>query len=91
MNVLSSFNEFMGRIQLFVGVQHHKVDPSYTSQTCNKCKFVSQANRVGEIFKCRNCGYAADADYNASLNILNLYLAQEHIVPVSTRGYFSIK
>lgn len=83
------------RIQLYcevVGVQFYKVEPSYTSQTCNKCKFVSRANRVGELFKCRNCGYTADADYNASLNILNLYLAQENIVPANkSRSYFTIK
>jgi len=65
-----------------VGVQLHKVDPAYTSQTCFACGDVHRSNRNGEIFKCRSCGYTTDADYNASLNILNRYRLQEHMVPV---------
>jgi len=65
-----------------VGVQLHKVDPAYTSQTCSACGDVHRSNRNGEIFKCRSCGYTTDADYNASLNILNRYRLQEHMVPV---------
>ena len=65
-----------------VGVQLHRVDPAYTSQTCSACGDVHRCNRKGEIFKCRSCGYTTDADYNASLNILNRYRLQEHMVPV---------
>lgn len=56
-----------------VGVQCHKVNPAYTSQTCSQCGGVHKENRNGELFKCKDCGYTADADYNASLNILNRF------------------
>lgn len=65
-----------------VGVQLHRVDPAYTSQMCSACGSVHRSNRHGEIFKCKSCGYTTDADYNASLNILNRYRLQEHMVPV---------
>jgi len=68
-----------------VGVQCRLIDPAYTSQTCSKCGFVHTLNRNGEVFKCRECGYTTDADYNASLNILKSYLVQEHMVPGSTQ------
>ena len=62
------------------GVHFSTIDPAFTSQTCNKCGFVHKLNRKGEIFKCKNCDYTLDADYNASLNILNLGLAQQFTV-----------
>ena len=50
-----------------------KVSPTYTSQRCYKCGFVLKSNRIGKEFKCKSCGYTADADLNASMNIaLNL-------------------
>jgi len=57
-----------------VGVQCHKVDPSYTSQTCPRCGFIHRSNRVGELFKCKKCDYTSDADLVASLNILNRWI-----------------
>ena len=62
------------------GVHFFTIDPAWTSQTCNKCGFVHELNRCGEIFLCRNCGYTQDADYNASKNILKTYLAQQSMV-----------
>ncbi len=48
-----------------------KVNPAYTSQTCNKCRSVDKANRKTQaIFKCRHCGHEDNADVNAALNIL---------------------
>ncbi|KJU87625.1 protein containing Transposase, IS605 OrfB [Candidatus Magnetobacterium bavaricum] len=44
--------------------------------------FQPQAIRSGELFKCRSCGYTADADYNASLHILNRFRLQAYMVPV---------
>lgn len=72
------------------GVHFLQIDPAYTSQTCNKCGFVHKLSRTGEIFKCRNCDYTTDADYNASLNILNLGIAQEFLVPENTKGNLQI-
>jgi len=46
------------------------VNPKYTSQTCSKCGHVSKENRKNQWkFVCKQCGFAANADYNASLVI----------------------
>ncbi len=48
-----------------------KVDPRYTSQTCNKCGHVSKDNRKMQAkFVCTACGHTANADVNAAKNIL---------------------
>ena len=46
------------------------VHPAFTSQTCAACGNVDAASRKGETFHCASCGYAADADVNAAINIL---------------------
>lgn len=49
-----------------------KVDPKYTSQKCSKCGYIDNKNRLTQAkFQCKSCGYEANADYNASVNILN--------------------
>ena len=62
------------------------VDPKYTSQTCRRCGHIDKGNRSGEMFKCKKCGFTGDADYLASLNILDRF-TQESIVPVASRGH----
>ena len=48
-----------------------KVDPKFTSQTCNECGHVSKENRKSQDkFVCTACGHTANADVNASKNIL---------------------
>lgn len=47
-----------------------KVNPTYTSKRCSCCGWVRSKNRKGKRFKCDKCGFTADADFNASLNIL---------------------
>lgn len=68
------------------GVHCQMIAPAYTSQTCSKCGFVHTLNRNSEIFKCRQCGYILDVDFNASLNILNLGLAQQSMVAGNMKG-----
>ena len=47
------------------------IPPQYTSQTCSKCGCVDKGNRPSQaVFKCISCGFEANADYNAALNIL---------------------
>jgi len=47
-----------------------EVKPSYTSQTCPRCGHVGRENWKGYVqFKCVKCGYGADRDRVASLNI----------------------
>jgi len=49
-----------------------KVNPKYTSQTCNKCGHISKENRKSQDkFVCTSCGHSANADINASKNILD--------------------
>jgi transposase len=48
-----------------------EVNPTYTSQRCSNCGWTQKANRKGKKFKCKLCGFATDADFNASLNIAN--------------------
>lgn len=43
-------------------------DSTYASQRCYECGIVRKANRKGKLYRCKHCGYEADADYNASLN-----------------------
>ncbi len=48
-----------------------KVDPRYTSQTCSSCGHVAKENRTTQAsFECVECGYVANADFNAARNIL---------------------
>jgi len=52
------------------GIKVVKVDPYCTSRRCSKCGFIDKDNRTSQSnFKCLNCGYEANADYNASQNI----------------------
>lgn len=49
-----------------------KVDPKFTSQTCNECGHISKENRQSQSkFVCTVCGHSANADTNASKNILD--------------------
>lgn len=56
------------------GISVQYVNPSYTSQRCSRCGEINEANRPKEekgqaYFKCINCGFETNADYNASLNL----------------------
>lgn len=50
-----------------------KVNPKYTSQKCSSCGHIAKENRPTQsIFKCVECGFEENADYQATLNILKL-------------------
>ncbi|MBC6446475.1 RNA-guided endonuclease InsQ/TnpB family protein [Actinokineospora xionganensis] len=47
-----------------------KVDPRFTSQRCSACAIVDREARESQaVFRCRSCGFAANADVNAAQNI----------------------
>jgi len=49
-----------------------KVNPKYTSQTCNDCGKKDAKNRISQSeFVCKSCGHVSNADHNAAKNILS--------------------
>ena len=58
------------RLCLENGVRFSLIDNEYNSQRCNQCGWTQKSNRKGKLFLCRNCKHEADADANASCNIL---------------------
>ena len=44
------------------------VNAAYSSQACPKCGWVDPRNREGDVFRCRKCGFTADADHVAAVN-----------------------
>jgi putative transposase len=53
-----------------------KVNPRHSSLTCARCGYVAVGNRVGQAsFRCRGCGYRANADINAAQVLLARGLA----------------
>ena len=73
----------------------HYVEPKYTSQTCPRCGNVDKGNRDGVLFRCTSCGYEANADLNASINILNRFRQEKlnlsaDIVPDMAKANFIV-
>ena len=69
-----SYSKVLEKLSLLCeecGIQFIKVNPAYTSQTCSSCGFKHKKNRSRERFRCLNCGFLTDADYNAAVNILH--------------------
>lgn len=53
------------------------VPAAYTSQTCHQCGHVAKGNRDSQaVFHCVECGYRANADINAAMNILSRALSE---------------
>ena len=61
------------------------VPAAYTSQTCHKCGHVAKGNRESQaVFRCVECGYEANADTNAAMNILGRALVKTGGAPPRT-------
>lgn len=65
----SQLQEFTTYKAAQLGKRIIMVDPSYTSQTCNRCGYTDVRNRNHARFDCLRCHYSANADYNAACNI----------------------
>lgn len=64
---LRTFVEYKSKL---AGVPVVVVDPRNTSRTCSACGHCEKANRQNQAeFKCRQCGFTANADVNAATNI----------------------
>lgn len=64
------------------GIDVVMVEPKYTSQRCSCCGHISPENRKTQAdFLCQECGYEANADYNAARNLatkdIDLIIKQE--------------
>jgi putative transposase len=67
-----------------------EVDPRYTSQTCPRCGYTTKVNLKGyTTFKCQACGYEANRDRVASLNIA-LRAAQQQTTRLSRVDQFPV-
>ena len=63
------------------GIRVVAIDPRHTSQRCSKCGHIERANRKSQsAFGCKCCGFAHNADLNASKNIRD-----KHLVGWATR------
>ena len=64
---LRTFVDYKAKL---AGIPVILVDPRNTSKMCSKCGYIDDANRKDQAhFVCQFCGFAANADFNASLNI----------------------
>ena len=61
------------------------VDPKHTSQCCSACETVDKNSRKNQaLFLCTKCGFAANADQNAAVNILRRGNTPSGYLAVST-------
>ncbi len=52
------------------GIELVKVNPAYSSQECNSCRYVDKRNRPRQsVFRCLWCGSKRDGDVNAACNL----------------------
>lgn len=76
--------EFIQYKALLAGVQVILVNPAYTSQQCSNCGYIDKSNRKNQSeFCCQCCGFAANADFNASINISQKAVVNQPIVATS--------
>lgn len=65
----SQLQEFTAYKAARLGKRIIMIDPSYTSQTCNRCGYTNVDNRDHARFDCIRCKYSTNADFNAACNI----------------------
>lgn len=62
--------QFLTYKAILAGVELVAVDPRNTSRTCTKCGNIDKKNRKTQSkFQCTVCGFVANADINAAINI----------------------
>ena len=55
------------------GILVKSVNPAFTSQICNKCGGFGERFSHNSLFRCFYCGYMANADFNASVNLHQVF------------------
>lgn len=51
------------------GFEITEIANQFRSQRCSDCGWTQKSSRRGKLFKCKHCGFATDADLNASINL----------------------
>jgi putative transposase len=62
------FSKFIEYKAKWLGIKVIKISEKYTSKICHRCGSIGL--RVRSLFKCLNCNYQCNADYNGAMNIL---------------------
>lgn len=63
-----------------VGKNVVRVHPAHTSQKCSKCGTINSMNRIiQDEFKCINCDFEENADFNAAINIKEKYFFKKDL------------
>ena len=70
------FREWLEYFGVVYGVPVIAVNPTYTSQDCSNCGQTVVKTLSTRTHKCPHCGFMADRDFNAALNILKLALKE---------------
>jgi putative transposase len=70
------FREWLEYFGVVYGVPVIAVNPSYTSQNCSNCGQTVVKTLSTRTHKCPDCGFVADRDENAALNILKSALKE---------------
>lgn len=68
--LIQAFHKILLEQSYNKGIKIILANPMYTSQTCTKCNNVSPDNRKGDLFKCVNCEYEANADLDIATDNL---------------------
>jgi putative transposase len=66
----NGWGQLVTRLEHKAAGRVEKISPAYTSQTCSCCGTIDREARESQaVFRCRSCGYTANADVNAAVNI----------------------
>lgn len=82
----STFRRWLEYFGLKYGKVTVAVPPHYTSQNCSSCGETVKKSLSVRTHQCPHCGYEADRDVNAALNILQLGLRTVGHTETSTLG-----
>lgn len=68
------FNHLLAKLKRkaeMIGIEFREVDRFYpSSKTCHACGYIHKGLKLKDrVYVCHKCGYTADRDYNASLNL----------------------
>ncbi|TAN84371.1 MAG: transposase, partial [Phormidium sp. SL48-SHIP] len=70
----STFRQWVEYFGKVFGVATVAVPPQYTSQSCSNCGEKVKKSLSTRTHRCPHCGFVADRDHNAAINILELGL-----------------